>query len=176
MSPTMSCIVHKQQCPLPRAVIHFAGTECVAWSTQGGRAGASGARVLPWSCWIGHRLAIEDDFIGHENVPGFPWDLLVSELESKYMCSSDNSVVVTASQHGQAYQRARRMSLFIHKRVVNRMLRPVMPLFCDVEHLCRRACDFTWRAYFWAPAADVEAEAAIAASRRTWLSKLFPPY
>eukprot|EP00974_Lingulodinium_polyedra_P113964 11033424-Lingulodinium_polyedra.AAC.1 len=65
-----------------RARWHIAGTECIAWSMQGERQGASGPRVLAWWTWAAQR---------REHVRQFLLALLQDELGDIYFVDERES-------------------------------------------------------------------------------------
>ena len=91
------CYNHDKICPIKRANIHTAGTECVTWSQQGAKGGTSGKRALPWYTWCAQRRIRQADYILHENVVEFPLTLLQTELSKFYLITPCNSVIIDPS-------------------------------------------------------------------------------
>jgi hypothetical protein len=110
------CLKHKRMCSLSQAVLHVAGTPCIAWSRLGLRCGAKGATALAFFVWITHRLLLQEDAILHENVPEFEAQLLEALLGHIYIITS---CVLKNSELGQLVDRDRRYTWLLHKRIIN---------------------------------------------------------
>ena len=74
------CVRHKRKCTCKRALMHIAGTPCPAWSTQNRgwnkNGGAGRLDFVAFAVWLAHRMYLQESFIIHENVRGFPVALL----------------------------------------------------------------------------------------------------
>jgi hypothetical protein len=99
------CIQHQRCCSLSQAILHVAGTPCIAWSKLGLRCGAKGATALAFFVWVTHRLLLQEDAILHENVPEFEAHLLEVLLGHIYIIMS---CVLKNSEFGQLVDRDRR--------------------------------------------------------------------
>ena len=65
------CLMHEKACCYKKALIHIAGTECRAHSTQGPRSGDSHESYSGFAAWAGQRLEIQEQVIVDENVSEF---------------------------------------------------------------------------------------------------------
>ncbi len=150
--PVGCCCIHPtKSCTAERADLHAAGTECPAWSSQGARGGCSGDRVIVWASWLGHRRLLREPIIYHENVVGFPLELLQAELGDLYLVLDSMSAVVSPSAFGQAYERQRRLTLLWNKSYIAMHACHDLILgssFNDFCQLAQRDCAFSWDSYF----------------------------
>ena len=167
--PIGGCCIHPDSsCEATRATVHAAGTECPAWSSQGQHGGCSGTRVLVWVSWIAHRRAVQEPIIFHENVEGFPIQLLREELGDLYLVHDNMSKMVCPSHFGQPYERVRRLTLMFHKKFVNIHASEELILgssFSDYCDLARRRCSIRWDVYFRLADDEPELQKEIAWSR-----------
>eukprot|EP00959_Pyramimonas_sp_CCMP1952_P114838 2400814-Pyramimonas_sp.AAC.1 len=100
----------------------------------------------------------------HENVGEFPFKFLQSSLASQYVLDERNSVVIDSRDHGQAYERVRRLSILLHKSQIK--LDVGFPSSLKAwEVTCRRDCKFSWRSYFWASEDEFKEEIKWASGR-----------
>ena len=169
LSPTLFCFCCQKEVAPACADCHVAGTECVAWSSQGKREGASGPRVLAWWVWVARRRQIQEPFFYHENVGQFPLSILIEELGELYFIDERNSAVCDAANHGNSYTRASRLTIAVHRREMMSCLPIQRNLdtdgFVAFERECRRQCGFTWQTYFLAEEPELQAELAWANTR-----------
>ena len=160
--PVGACVLHPGcSCVARRADLHVAGTECPAWSSQGKRDGCSGKRVMAWGAWIADRRKKQESVVYHENVSGFPLQLLRDELSDMYVVSDSMSCLVCPSRFGQAYERVRRLTILWHKRWVSVGARESCLLGSSFQDFCtmaERTCTFDWKSYFWISGKEVNDE------------------
>ena len=173
------CIRHNGPCTACRASVHAAGTECPDWSAQGTHHGPAGKRSLTWLCWLGLRRLLQEGIIYHENVGEFSLQLSQDELGDLYVIQPSLSCIICPSLHGQAYERARRLSIIIHKSLI---VAPVarnlsLPSWQNFAKASERTCKFDWRVYFRCDDAAVEASEIQWASNRPKIQEdaLLPP-
>ncbi len=74
--PTAHCHRHGKQCNLRCADVEFAGSPCHEFSSRGDRSGVYGRNMVAALAWIAIQLMLMTPVIVHENVPGFPLQLL----------------------------------------------------------------------------------------------------
>ena len=110
------CAKCGRQCEATKCTLHVAGTPCVAWSSMGTRAYASGATVIAFFVWLSMRRQLQEPWVLHENVPAFAHELLQSVLGDMYLVYS---CVVNASQVGQLAERPRRLTWLVHRTVIS---------------------------------------------------------
>jgi len=150
------CWRHKQRCTCRRATVHVAGPPCPAFSSLGKHQGAVGPLLLPLMIWTAHRALIEEDFILHENVPGFPVQLLIDMLGSKYSISTQ---LVQVADLGQPVDRLRRWTWLTHKRIAGIVHPPCA--WPSLPGLLHRSCETSWRAYLRASTEELTAMAFV---------------
>ena len=169
IKPDMPCVVHGKRCFCRKADLHVAGTPCVSWSLLGKRDGASGDTALAWFTWVAQRRAIQEKWILHENVEGFPVRLLCKALGDLYVVGNETSALLCTTDLGQPYDRVRRCTWCIHKRtiVVDPSRHHLWPSFAQE---CRRACEIHWSSYFRASTQELQRERVWAAQRPSVLA------
>eukprot|EP00959_Pyramimonas_sp_CCMP1952_P088586 1853350-Pyramimonas_sp.AAC.1 len=82
------CVLCQAWCAACACDVHVAGTPCVAWSSMGQRARASGPTLLGFLVWAFLRLALMETGILHENAPEFEYELLERILGQHYVIFS----------------------------------------------------------------------------------------
>eukprot|EP00959_Pyramimonas_sp_CCMP1952_P306126 6406554-Pyramimonas_sp.AAC.1 len=153
------CVLSRSWCEARACDIHVAGTPCVAWSSMGQRARATGPTLLGFLVWAFHRLKLMETVILHENTPEFDHELLDRLLGEHYISFS---CVVNASSLGQLAERTRRYTWMVHRRVLNASHAPPWPVpwgdsFVQQFHRTLGNCD--WKVLFeLAPQSEVKAE------------------
>ena len=115
MAERMPCVKHNTSCEVKRAQLHVAGTECIAWSSQGQRQGLNDRRIVIFMAWAAQRRQIQEELVLHENVPQFPPSCLQQLLGYLHIVREQLSVVLNARDFGNPYERSRRWTFLIHK-------------------------------------------------------------
>ena len=156
ITTSMYCGVHQRKYQCRRAMLHAAGTPCVAWSSQGQRVGTSGPTMLAFAAWVGQRLLLQEDAILHDNVPEFNVEVLKKIFEDMYIIES---IVVCCSALGQPAERRRRLTWLRHKKSVVMTPSKIKESWTDFHHHFERNCLITWESYFeLASEAELESE------------------
>ena len=158
------CVRCRKYCKVWASDLHVAGTPCVAWSSFGTHAAASGPTVLAFMVWILMRRRLQEPAVLHENVPDFEAQLLQDLLGDLYVVSS---CVVSAAKRGQLAERERRFTWLLHKKFfLPRVQQPLVPWdLAFVSHFTR-SLETTWRVVFELATEEEIKEEVLWASRR----------
>ena len=139
------CIRCRKYCQVHRSSVQVAGTSCVAWSSFGTHAQASGPTVLSFMVWILMRRRLQEPAVLHENVPDFEPELLVDLLGDLYIVSS---CVVSAAGLGQLAERQRRFTWLLHKKLLLPRVARLVPWDSAFVERFLRSLETTWRVLF----------------------------
>ena len=124
----------------------------------------SGLRRCPTSrVWLSV-FFLKEEIIIHENVVGFPVDLLSDYLNCFYIIFT---FIMSLHKMGWPGRRARRVTLLIHKRKVKARI----PWSPELVRCCERNCTICFRPFLLAGNSEVDDERAW--SMRRWESALF---
>ena len=147
-------------CCIPTSSLHIAGTPCVDFSSMpgGSRLGAIGSAAVPYFTWLGLRVLLQENIIVHENVVGFPIELLSDYLGHIYVVFT---LVMSLCKMGWPGRRERRITLLIHKRKVQVRL----PWTPALVQRCERKCTICFRQWLLADTNELEQERAWAMRR-----------
>ena len=89
-------------CKAKRANRHTAGPPCVAFSPQGSNEGLCHASTLAFLVWVAQRLLLDEDGILFENVPEFPFEVLVAICGSRWYL---HKAIIRTPQWGHRCER-----------------------------------------------------------------------
>ena len=123
------------------AKCHCAGTSCTAFASIGKQLGVRDATVLPFLVWVGHRIALQEPLVLHENSKLFPIAILQRFLGHLYYIESDD---VEAHGYGCPVRRERKITRLYHKVKAVIIEKP----FSRFNLRFQRVCRMTWREYF----------------------------
>ena len=159
MTDMLPCVVHcgggrtagRRLCRTRRAKLHVAGTECVAFSSQGQQQRCHHERFILFFIWAAHRRLTQEEFILHENVPNFPVRLLIDALGDLYFLVEDlSSAVFSSFQLGDPYDRRRRWTWLVHKRGITfNPIQELVPSWSVFIERYFRECVCDWSNYYW---------------------------
>ena len=76
------CYTPERVRPCRKAALHVASPPCPSFSSCGEHAGAVGPLLLPLLVWTAQRSTLEEEYVLHENAPGFLVSLLEDMLGS----------------------------------------------------------------------------------------------
>ena len=120
--------------------------------------GVLGTAAVPYLVWIGHRLALQEPVVIHENVVTFPVEHLSKWLAPFYIIMT---LVMNLEVLGWPQRRPRRITVCVHKgKVIMRL-----PWTPDFVHRFHRQCLITFQAFMTAPEHEQATELRWANSR-----------
>ena len=153
------CLVCNRTCAVPEARLHIAGTPCTDWSSMGAKAGAQGATMLHFMCWLGMRRLIQEACIVQENVVRFAVSFITDNIGDLYFVDVTTE---NASDYGVPCTRERKFTVLRHK-LKTMPWRSPLTVFTRIFY---RQCTTNFNVFFFANASELKEDMGWAGARR----------
>ncbi len=148
-------------CELVPGFLHVAGIPCTDWTPQGQKAGAWGETMVCLFCWIALRRRLLTPVLVLENVPQFPFSMLQRFLP---MYKLDDAIIDNEVTLGLSISRTRRYCIAILVLYYH-LERPLSQLDSCLGR--SRGGSHSWRDYFVADTAELQAELSWSRKRKS---------
>ncbi len=124
------CQKHNKRCATPRSTVDMAGSPCQAHSRIGNRRGTLADNFQCLLAWAKIHIHSATPLLLHENVPGFPEELMVRIFGLHYDCTR-LQVSTAAAGFGHQLRRHRVYDVLVHKRFATTMY-PIDELYTTI--------------------------------------------
>lgn len=146
--------------------MHVAGSPCIDYSRQWHAAKQTDGDSFPSTyAWMLHRLHCLEALIVHENVAGFPVELMVDVLGHVYLIFTH---IYDSIRLGWVSTRSRRFTILVRRDLFVSIALP----FEEYISMCRRHTAMTYHCFLTASAAEIQGELEWASARPTSMTSV----